>query len=81
MPQAVSRPSAVPTLNEVIPPVGPMGTTGTRLFRRDLVRVSSCCCEGWRYAPAGLGGVALNAMQDDGQLARYGDMALAMPRR
>ena len=45
MPQAVSRPSGdlrIWTLNEVIPPIVPMGTTATRRFRRDLVCVSSC---------------------------------------
>ena len=48
MPQAVSRPSTKPrigTLNEVIPPIVPMGTTATRRFRWELVRVSSCCCQ------------------------------------
>ena len=87
MPQAVSRPSAAPrirTLNEVIPPIVPMGTTATRLFRRDLVCVSSCCCERQRdirqargrLAPAELGVVAPHTMQDDGQLAGHGDTGL-----
>ena len=79
MPQAVSRPSAAPrirTLNEVIPPIVPMGTTATRLFRRDLVRVSSCRCEGWSLGPAKLSVVAPHAVQDDCQLARHGDTGL-----
>ena len=61
MPQAVSRPSTKPrirTLNYVIPPIVPMGTTATRRFRRELVRVSSCCCERRRFVPAELCSIA-----------------------
>jgi len=75
MPQVVWRPSAGPrirTLNEVIAPIVPMGTTTTRLFRQDLVHVSSCHCERRRSAPAELGVVVPHTMQDDGRLARYG---------
>lgn len=71
-------------LNEVIPPIVPMGTTATRLFGRDLVCVSSCCTEGWcpvrpasvGSAPAEPGTVAPHAMQNDSQLARHGDAGL-----
>ncbi|MGF7151958.1 HEPN domain-containing protein [Sphingomonas zeicaulis] len=45
MPQAVSRPSAVPrirTLNEVIPPIVPMGTIAIHLFRRNLFCITEC---------------------------------------
>ena len=64
------------TLNEVIPPIVPMGTTATRLFRRELVRVSSCCCKRRDLAPAEVNLVAPHAMQDDGKLASYGDAGL-----
>ena len=76
MPQAVSRPSATPrirTLNEVIPPIVPMGTTAACVFRQELARVTSCCCERRRLAPTELGLVAPHAMQNDGKLAGYGD--------
>ena len=79
MPQAVSRPSGylrIRALNEVIPPIVPTGTIATRLFRRELVRVSSYCCERWRLAPTELGLVAPHTVQDDGKLARHGDAGL-----
>lgn len=84
MPQAVSRPSTEPrvrTLNEVIPPIVPMGTTATRLFRRELVRVSSCRREHWRFAQRNSASSLHMRCRMTASLRATATRALAMPRR